>query len=143
MSSDNQGFVNQYIHHTTEPLGLNNEGAGVPESSGSEVPSDNGEKQPFPQDDYNKGLGEPHQLSPEAERAFNKVLYPSDSYTSDGTYWADLPVFRRAGFACAQYHEIATNEFRNVWHMFVKDPLSPLAAYSHYMINGLGMFVEG
>lgn len=143
MSSDNQGFVNQYVHHSSEPLGLHNEGAGVPESAVPEVPSDNGEKDSFPQDDYNKGLGEPHQLSPEAERAFNKVLYPSDSFTSDGTYWADLPLFRRAGFACAQYHQVVTNEFRNVWRMFVNDPMSPLAAYSHYMINGLGMFVEG
>ena len=143
MSSDNQGFVNQYIHHSTEPLGLNNESAGAPEGTVPDIPSDDGEKQASPQDDFKNGMGEPQHLSPEAQNAFNKVVYPSDSFTSDGTYWADLPIMRRAAFACEQYHEIATREFVGICRMFARDPMSPFAAYSHYMINGLGMFVEG
>lgn len=151
--SDNQAFVNQYINHTTAPLGLNPDGSAQPNEQVAPPAGGNGNGEP-PMNNYNSGLdsdsdpkaatdGELANFSPEGERAFNKVLFPPDSYTEDGVYWADLPLGQRINFAVGQYHREAMRELGIIGRMFKRDPMSPFAAYSHYIINGLGMFVEG
>ncbi|WFD22738.1 hypothetical protein MEQU1_001414 [Malassezia equina] len=161
MSTVNQQFADQYIHHSTEPLGLRQAQAVdaanaqnvEPEATmpaentmtdaaryAPEPAADLGEK---PMDAAPMGAA-PANLSPEAEGAFHDIIYPSDSYTSNGTYWADLPLHERLSFVNSQSNAEARRELGVMWSMFKSDPLSLVKAYfSRYVINGLGMFVEG
>lgn len=67
-------------------------------------------------------------------------LAPADSYTADGTYWADLPRGRRIGWINRQSNAEALRELKYVGAMFKRDPLSPLAAYwRRYVITGFGV----
>lgn len=73
-----------------------------------------------------------------------EALYPSDSYTADGTYWADLPRAQRWKFATSQFNHESRRELAYVWDMFKKDPAQPFRAYCRkYVLTGMGLFVEG
>ncbi|BGP26739.1 hypothetical protein JCM10295v2_005699 [Rhodotorula toruloides] len=73
-----------------------------------------------------------------------EALYPSDSYTPDGIYWADLPTAQRWKFATSQFNEESRREAKYVWDMFKADPAQPFRAYwRKYVLTGMGLFVEG
>mgnify|MGYP002716174148 FL=1 len=155
MSGTNE-FASQYIHHSDEPLGFRQAqaaDAGYPtttehmstEPSNGNV-SDSTRYGPSQGVDGLKGNEATYDstMSPEAERAFHDVLFPPDIYTSDGTYWADLPFREKLAFCNNQSNTEARRELGVIGSMMKKDPLSPVKAYfSTYVLNGLGMFVEG
>jgi hypothetical protein len=72
---------------------------------------------------------------------FHAALYPPDSYTSTGTYWADLPYLQRLTFITAvdlsetlsELHQIAT-----------RTPWSSVRRYfRNYVLPGAGLGLEG
>lgn len=83
-------------------------------------------------------------VTPEEQRIFGHVTRPDDSYTSDGTYWADLPLVQRAKFVAKVDREAAASELRAIGKMMKEDPLSPLGWYfRHAIIPGAGLGLEG
>ena len=142
MSSNNQEFTNQYINHSSEPLGVN---------SNTEMPTEpstnfSDATRYVPEADASKAEPEPvphAAMSTEAESAFNDILFPPDSY-ENGTYWADLPVGERFRFVNRQSNSICREELCHIGRMIKKDPLSVVSSYfGTYVVNGMGMFVEG
>ena len=79
------------------------------------------------------------------ERAiFARLTHPDDSYTPDGTYWADLAWWRRWRFVSRVHRAEAGRELRAVGAMARADPLSPLAWYfRHAVLPGAGLGLEG
>lgn len=75
---------------------------------------------------------------------FDTLLKPDDSYDADGTYWADMGIFRRFNFVRKVDAEETRREFGNFWAMFVADPLSPVKFYFKNMVlPGAGLGLEG
>ncbi|BGP13522.1 hypothetical protein JCM10213_005364 [Rhodosporidiobolus nylandii] len=78
------------------------------------------------------------------DQLLHEALYPADSYTKEGVYWADLPKKERWAFINSQSNQEAKREFGIVWRMFKEDPASPFRAYwNKYVLVGMGLFVEG
>lgn len=78
------------------------------------------------------------------EELLREALFPSDSYTADGRYWADLPRGERWTFASGQFNRETRRDFSYVWNMFKADPAEPFRAYwRKYVLTGMGLFVEG
>lgn len=76
--------------------------------------------------------------------AFDEVIRPADSYTEDGTYWADLPISQRVGFVMKQDGAEARKEFAWLWDMFKNDPLAPVGYYfKNCVLPGAGLGLEG
>ncbi|KAL4402746.1 transmembrane transporter [Malassezia pachydermatis] len=168
MSATNQEFADNYIHHNSEPLGLRQaqavdagHTAPVPQPTaetplptvGSEPSATNmsdatryAPEATVPTLTHGHGVTNMphHNMSPEAQSAFNEILFPRDSYTENGTYWADLPLGEKLRFINNQSNAEARRELGVIGRMIKKDPLSVIRAYfGTYVINGLGMFVEG
>ncbi|KAM0240745.1 hypothetical protein ACHAP5_007889 [Fusarium lateritium] len=77
-------------------------------------------------------------------RIFSHVTRPDDSYTEDGTYWADLPLSQRFRFVSKVDNDAAKEEAKTAWSMFKNDPLSPMSWYfRHAVIPGAGLGLEG
>ena len=57
-------------------------------------------------------------------------IRPDDSYPPDGTYWADLNIFRRIKFVSSYDAKEAKRELGSIWEMTKKDPLSPVSYLS-------------
>lgn len=75
---------------------------------------------------------------------FDYLIKPDDSYTSDGIYWADLPLTKRIGFVTAYDGKEAGRELTNIGAMFRRDPLEPFRYYIRNMvIPGAGLGLEG
>lgn len=73
----------------------------------------------------------------ELDDAVKDIICPEDSYTADGTYWADLPFRQRVRWINAQSNAEAATELSSIWSDFKQDPLSPLRQYtSKYVVNG-------
>ncbi|GAA5877864.1 hypothetical protein JCM8547_002700 [Rhodosporidiobolus lusitaniae] len=103
----------------------------APLSSGSASPS------------TSSSIAGDHRPPPDAA-LLHSALFPPDSYTTNGTYWADLPRKERWSFINKQNREEASREFGEVWSMFKQDPMSPFRAYwNKYVMVGMGLFVEG
>lgn len=87
----------------------------------------------------------PTEHTTEYERQiFGHVTRPDDSYTPDGTYWADLPWWKRVNFVSKVDREEALKELRATGDMMKKDPLSPLAWYfRNAVLPGAGLGLEG
>lgn len=83
--------------------------------------------------------------TPEQERRiFAYLTHPSDSYTPEGVYWADLPVWKRVKFVLATDAAETAKEWNATCRMFVKDPLSPLTWYlRNAVLPGAGLLLEG
>ncbi|GAA5995758.1 uncharacterized protein JCM10292_004728 [Rhodotorula paludigena] len=78
------------------------------------------------------------------DNLLKEALYPDDSYTADGTYWADLPRRERYAFISKQQGAEAKREFAWIWQMFKQDPMQPFRTYwRKYVLTGMGLFVEG
>jgi hypothetical protein len=76
--------------------------------------------------------------------AFDQLIRPDDSYTKDGTYWADLPLMKKIGFVNSQNNTEAKRELKGIWAMMKEDPLSPVRYYFHnYVLPGAGLGLEG
>lgn len=76
--------------------------------------------------------------------AFDALIRPDDSYTADGTYWADLSLFRKIKFVSSYDAGEAKRELSDIWKMFKADPLSPMSYYFQNMVlPGAGLGLEG
>lgn len=76
--------------------------------------------------------------------AFDALIRPDDSYTPDGTYWADLPILKRIKFVNAYDTKEAKRELGGIWEMMKQDPLSPISYYFRNMVlPGAGLGLEG
>ncbi|KAN0112586.1 putative inorganic phosphate transporter C8E4.01c [Hyaloscypha variabilis] len=73
-----------------------------------------------------------------------QLIYPDDTYTPEGVYWADLPFGKQFAFNAAVDHEESKKELRSIWQMMKKDPLSPIGWYfRNAVIPGAGLGLEG
>lgn len=73
----------------------------------------------------------------------NHIIFPDDSYLNQ-VYWADLPRSQRWKWINNQQNTESKRECALLWQMFRHDPLEPIRAYFRtYVVNGLGLFVEG
>jgi MFS family permease len=75
---------------------------------------------------------------------FRYLLHPSDAYTPEGVYWADLPLGKKLKFV----HEVdgaeVKKELKNIGAMFIRDPFSPVSWYfSNAILPGAGLLLEG
>ncbi|EGE82558.1 MFS phosphate transporter [Blastomyces dermatitidis ATCC 18188] len=85
-----------------------------------------------------------HDMNLSEKEAFDAYIRPNDSYTPDGVYWADLPLYRRIAFVCKYDAAEAAREFAGFWTMFKQDPLAPVAYYFRNMVlPGAGLGLEG
>ncbi|KAL4785155.1 major facilitator superfamily domain-containing protein [Aspergillus varians] len=76
--------------------------------------------------------------------AFDALIRPDDSYTPDGTYWADLSIFKRIKFVSSYDAGEAKRELGGIWEMTKADPLSPVSYYFRNMVlPGAGLGLEG
>lgn len=76
--------------------------------------------------------------------AFDQLIRPDDSYTPDGTYWADLPLVKRVKFVGSYDAQESKRELRGIWAMIKEDPLSPVSYYFRNMVlPGAGLGLEG
>ncbi|KAK3336254.1 major facilitator superfamily domain-containing protein [Cercophora scortea] len=81
----------------------------------------------------------------EHERAiFAYLTHPDDSYTPEGTYWADLPLAKRISFVNKSQNEEAKTELQSIGRMLKDDPLSPVSWYfRNAVLPGAGLGLEG
>lgn len=83
-------------------------------------------------------------MNEDEAHVFKRLLKPDDSYTPEGTYWADLGWFKRARFVLKNDAQETAREAGNVWQMFKRDPLSPVSYYFRNMVlPGAGLGLEG
>lgn len=87
----------------------------------------------------------PYANNPDNEKAiFSYLLHPDDSYTSDGTYWADLPLVQRVKFVSHTDAQESAKELGTIGGMMKKDPLSPIGYYlRNAVLPGAGLGLEG
>lgn len=84
------------------------------------------------------------EMNEDEARTFQRLLKPDDSYDENGVYWADMSWFKRARFVMRTDAAETRREMGNVWQMFKKDPLSPVAFYFRNMVlPGAGLGLEG
>jgi hypothetical protein len=73
-----------------------------------------------------------------------QLIYPDDSYTPEGIYWADLPFGKQLAFNASVDNAESRKELSSIWEMMKKDPLSPVGWYfRHAVIPGAGLGLEG
>lgn len=91
------------------------------------------------------GVAGAAEYTTEQEKAiFAYLTHPDDSFTADGTYWADLPLPQRVKFLASVGGQETAKEARAAWRMFVNDPLSPLGWYfREAVVPGAGLLLEG
>lgn len=78
------------------------------------------------------------------KEAFQQLIRPDDSFTAEGTYWADLPLGKRISWCLSQDGAEAGREFAWLWNMFKNDPLSPIGYYfKNFVLPGAGLGLEG
>lgn len=83
-------------------------------------------------------------MSQNEQDVFRTLLKPDDSYDESGTYWADMPLWRRFKFVRKVNGVEASREFASFWSMFKADPLSPVSFYFRNMVlPGAGLGLEG
>jgi MFS family permease len=87
----------------------------------------------------------PYAHNAENERQiFSYLLHPDDSFTPEGTYWADLPIFQRAKFVMGNEARESSKELRQIGRMMKRDPLAPVAWYfRNAVLPGAGLGLEG
>jgi hypothetical protein len=89
--------------------------------------------------------GPPHANNPENEQAmFKYLLEPDDSYTAEGSYWADLSISKRVSFIMSSQAAETSKELGTIASMLKADPLSPFAWYfRNAVLPGAGIGLEG
>lgn len=90
------------------------------------------------------GYSPSEEMEPHEKEAFDKLIRPADSYTPEGTYWADLPLSKRISFVRKVDSAENSAEMSWLWNMFKTDPLAPLGYYlKNAVIPGAGLGLEG
>jgi hypothetical protein len=94
------------------------------------------------------GDGKAHvqETAPDEEETevLKRLIYPDDSYTSEGVYWADLPLGKQLAFNGNVDIAEARKELSTIWSMMKKNPLSPVAWYfKNAVLPGAGLGLEG
>jgi hypothetical protein len=80
----------------------------------------------------------------EDTKVLNQLIYPDDTYTPEGDYWADLPLGKQLAFNANVDIMEARKELSAIWSMMKKNPLSPVGWYfSHAVLPGAGLGLEG
>ncbi|KAE8441453.1 hypothetical protein EG329_004946 [Mollisiaceae sp. DMI_Dod_QoI] len=75
---------------------------------------------------------------------FRNLVYPDDSYTPEGVYWADLPLRKQLAFNGHIDNQEAKKELGSIWAMMKVDPLSPVGWYfRNAVLPGAGLGLEG
>ncbi|KAI9708172.1 MAG: hypothetical protein M1820_004126 [Bogoriella megaspora] len=83
-------------------------------------------------------------MSPQEAAVFQSILKPDDMYDENGTYWADMNIFRRIRFVNHVDAQESKKELSTIGRMMKTDPLSPLGFYTRNMIiPGAGLLLEG
>lgn len=83
-------------------------------------------------------------MSDNESSVFRSLLLPDDSYDEDGTYWADMGLWRRFKFVKKVDDAEAKKELKSIGRMMKADPLSPVGFYMRNMvIPGMGLLLEG
>lgn len=83
-------------------------------------------------------------MNKDESEVFKSLLLPDDSYDETGTYWADMPVWRRIKFVNKVDSQEAKKELKSIGRMIKNDPLSPIGYYMRNMvIPGAGLLLEG
>ncbi|KAI9669102.1 MAG: hypothetical protein M1831_000694 [Alyxoria varia] len=85
-----------------------------------------------------------HEMSENERDIFKALILPNDSYNSDGQYWADMGIFKRAAFVNKVDSAEAKKELTSIGRMMKADPLSPVSYYAKNMVlPGAGLLLEG
>lgn len=84
-------------------------------------------------------------VSSQGEREiFADHLYPDDSFTPEGIYWADLPIGERIRFVRKVDAAEAKKEWRSMRSMMKKSFFSPVGWYfKNAVLPGAGLGLEG
>ena len=78
------------------------------------------------------------------ERVLKQLLYPDDTHTADGTYWADLSFGQQLKFNASVDNAEALKELKEIGAMTKRDPLSPIGWYfRNAVLPGAGLGLEG
>ena len=94
--------------------------------------ADCGAKQPYTEDEEHE------------KQIFHCRIKPGDSYTPDGTYWADLPILERASFVARNDAQEVRRELDAIGSMMQKNPFSPIVWYlRNAVLPGAGLGLEG
>ena len=74
----------------------------------------------------------------------NQLVYPTDTYTPEGTYWADLPLRKQLAFNSSVDIAEMKKELRSIRSMVRKSTLSPVGWYfKNAVLPGAGLGLEG
>ncbi|KUJ18583.1 putative inorganic phosphate transporter C8E4.01c [Mollisia scopiformis] len=80
----------------------------------------------------------------DGEDVLKSMIFPHDSYNSEGVYWADLPLGKQLAFNASVDNAESRKELRAIWAMMKEDPLSPIGWYfRHAILPGAGLGLEG
>lgn len=85
-----------------------------------------------------------HDMTQNERQIFDFLIKPDDSYNEAGVYWGDMSLIQQAKFVLRGDAKESKREISNIWAMFKKDPLSPVAYYFKNMVlPGAGLGLEG
>lgn len=85
-----------------------------------------------------------HEMILNEKEIFDYLIHPDDTYTSEGVYWADLPLAKRIAFVGRYDAKEAGRELRTIGRMAKADPLSPVSYYfKNMVVPGAGLGLEG
>jgi hypothetical protein len=83
-------------------------------------------------------------LASEERGIFREALFPDDSYTPEGVYWADLPFSQRVKFVNAVDRAEAKKEWSSLRAMMKESFFSPVSWYfKNAVLPGAGLGLEG
>jgi hypothetical protein len=84
--------------------------------------------------------------APDEEESYvlKQLIYPDDTYTPEGVYWADLPLGQQLAFNASVDSAESKKELHSIWQMMKRDPLSPIGWYfRNAILPGAGLGLEG
>ncbi|KAJ2894330.1 major facilitator superfamily transporter [Zalerion maritima] len=132
-SHRNHHHSHHHYHHSDPVIG--------------QIPVPHGPQQQESDSESSHGGRSPPGSPPTAEKKlemFRQFTHPDDSYTRDGTYWADLPIWQRLRFIGKVDNAEAKKELKAIGAMMKKDPLSPVSWYwRNAILPGAGLGLEG
>lgn len=90
------------------------------------------------------GNGHASLSSVDEKAIFSNNLYPDDSFTPDGVYWADLPIGQRIKFVRQVDRAEAKKEWNSMRSMMKESFFSPVRWYfKNAVLPGAGLLLEG
>jgi len=83
-------------------------------------------------------------LPSDEREIFREALFPDDSYTPEGVYWADLPYGQRVKFVNAVDKAEIKKEWNSMRSMMKESFFSPVRWYfKNAVLPGAGLGLEG